>query len=107
MTKRPQIIHLLQPTESPVSLRALGQTGPFGPRRDDACQARFEVFGNERVLEDTVSENGDQGSEAGNAGTDDGYIRLESRPDTEIDAFPFTKSSVISDYHVQSVFTVS
>ena len=53
------------------------------------------------MLEDTVSENGDQGSEAGNAGTDDGYIRLESRPDTEIDAFPFTKLSVITDYHVQ------
>ena len=49
------------------------------------------------MLEDPVAENGHQGSEAGNACTDDSYVRLESRPDTEIDTFPFKAVSAISD----------
>lgn len=41
------------------------------------------------MLEDAVAEDGHQGSEAGDACTDDGYVGLESRPDAEIDTFPF------------------
>ena len=49
------------------------------------------------MLEDAVAKNGYQGSEAGNTCTDDCYVRLESRPDTEIDTFPFKAVSAISN----------
>lgn len=47
------------------------------------------------MLEDAISEDCEKGSETGDTGADDGYVRLESGPNTEVDAFPFT-SDVVS-----------
>ena len=41
------------------------------------------------MLENAVAEDCEQGSEAGDAGADDGYVGLESGPDAEVDTFPF------------------
>ncbi len=49
------------------------------------------------MLKDAVSEDCYQGSETGDASADDGDIGLESRPNTEVDAFPFTTVLVIRD----------
>lgn len=43
------------------------------------------------MLEDTVPNDRGQGSEAGDAGADDGYVRLEGGPDTKVDTSPYRK----------------
>ena len=53
------------------------------------------------MLEGAVLENRHQGSEAGDACADDGYVRLEGRPNAEVNTFPFTTLSAISDWRVQ------
>ena len=57
---------------------------------------RSDSLLDERMLEDVSSENGDQGSEARDAGADDGDIGFDGSPDTEIDTAPLTTVEAIS-----------
>ena len=43
------------------------------------------------MLKDAVIENGDEGLETGNAGTDDSHVGLQSGPDTGVNETPFKR----------------